>query len=132
MEKCIFCQIISGNAQAFIVYEDEKTLAFLDKRPQSRGHIQLIPKVHYRWIYDLPDVGSFFKVAQKLIRGIIPVLGASHVTLASYGREVEHAHLWIVPQYDQEVKPVEGRKTNIHDQSALHTLLEKALREEVS
>lgn len=132
MEKCIFCRIVSGNAQAFVVYEDAKTLAFLDKRPQSWGHIQLIPKIHCRWIYDVPNIGSFFEVAQKLIRGIIPVLGASHVTLASYGREVEHAHLWIVPQYYQEVRVEEGRITKNHDLSALHKLLETALREEVS
>jgi histidine triad (HIT) family protein len=104
MGDCIFCQIVTKNAPAHIVYEDDHYLAFLDKFPQTRGHLQLVPKAHYRWVWEIPDIGTFFGVAQKIIRAIIPVLGADHVTLSTRGDEVHHAHLWIVPQYTKVVE----------------------------
>jgi len=107
MIGCVFCQIVKGKSPAQIVYEDEKFMAFLDKYQQTRGHLQLIPKRHYQWVYDMPDLGNFFEVAQKIIRVIIPVLGAKHVTLATFGHEINHAHLWIVPQYGQVTKVCE-------------------------
>ena len=110
MSTCIFCQIIAKEIPAHIVYEDELVIAFLDKYPQTRGHLQLVPKKHYRWIYEMPEIGTFFETAQKIIRGIIPVLGADHVTIATFGYQVEHAHLWIVPQYKKKVDLKEGNR----------------------
>jgi len=110
MENCVFCRIINRKEPAFIVYEDEETIAFLDKYPQTRGHLQLAPKTHVRWVYDIEQIGSFFVTAKMLIRGIIPVLRADYVRLASFGEEVPHGHLWIVPQYGKAIQLVEGKK----------------------
>jgi diadenosine tetraphosphate (Ap4A) HIT family hydrolase len=55
MKDCIFCKIISGEIPSHKVYEDENFLAFLDIHPQSPGHIQVIPKKHFRWVWDLPS-----------------------------------------------------------------------------
>lgn len=114
MDTCIFCQITEKESPAYIIYEDDQSIAFLDKYPKTRGHLQLIPKTHYRWIYDIPDIGRFFTTAQTLIRDIIPRLGAHHVTLSTFGGEVAHAHLWIVPQYhgkEKELNESWGPKT---------------------
>lgn len=46
IDDCIFCQIIERTAQASIVLEDEKTLAFIDLRQVNPGHVLVIPKVH--------------------------------------------------------------------------------------
>lgn len=127
MVSCVFCRIVQGKEPAYIVYEDSAAVAFLDKYPQSRGHLQLVPKKHYHWIYELPDIGSFFRVAQKIIHGIIPVLGADHVTVATFGREVAHAHLWIVPQYKKTVQIVEGVGRKVDLQKELAALLKRAL-----
>ena len=102
MTDCIFCDIVTRQASAHIVYEDADVLAFLDKYPQTRGHLQLVPKKHYQYIYEIPEIGDFFNCAKNIIRVIIPVLNANHATLATFGRQVEHAHLWIVPQYSIE------------------------------
>ena len=109
---CVFCNIVTGKSPAYIVYNDEKYLAFLDEYPQSPGHLQLIPKTHARWIYDIPDMAEIFGLAQKIIHAIIPVLGANHVVMGSFGREIHHAHIWIVPQYKKELKLEEGLKVN--------------------
>lgn|SRR3989344_8433485 len=121
MNDCIFCQIVTKKALAHIVYEDSDHLAFLDTFSQSRGHLQLIPKKHYRWVWEIPDMGAFFGVAQKIIRGIIPVLKADHVRLAAIGDEVRHAHLWIVPQY-------KANASIGQDKGQLAELLRSALR----
>lgn len=97
--ECIFCRIVEKKEPADIIYEDNLCLAFLDKHPQAKGHLQLIPKKHYTWIYEVPEMGKLFATAQDIIHAIIPVLGADHVTLATFGHEVKHAHIWIVPQY---------------------------------
>lgn len=103
MTDCGFCAIVAKKERAHIVYEDNLCLAFLDKYPQSRGHLQLIPKKHYRWIWEAPDMGEIFSIARRIIRAIIPVLGADHVTITTFGRQITHAHIWIVPQYAREV-----------------------------
>ena len=41
-------------------------LAFLDIRPLNKGHTLIIPKKHYRWVWDVPNVGEFFEVARKI------------------------------------------------------------------
>ena len=130
MHSCIFCQIISRKASAFIVYEDDDHLAFLDAYPQSRGHLQLIPKIHYQWVYDIRDMGSFFSVAGRIIRAIIPALGADHVTIATFGRHVAHAHLWIVPQYrnDQKIEEESGRQTNKGSLQKIAEIIRNALK----
>lgn len=123
--NCVFCQIVAGKSPADIVFEDKLFLAFLDKYPQARGHLQLIPKKHYRWIYDVPEIGEIFVAARKIIRAIIPVLGASHVLLATLGEEVPHAHIWIVPQYKRRLE------NSREDREALAHLLREAIKKEV-
>ena len=46
-EGCTFCDILAGKLEAFTVYEDEHTLAFLDILPIRDGHCLVIPKLHY-------------------------------------------------------------------------------------
>ncbi len=60
MNDCIFCKIVSGDIPAHKIYEDEKYLAFIDIHPQTPGQVQVIPKEHYRWVWDMPNVGEYF------------------------------------------------------------------------
>ncbi|WP_369823180.1 HIT family protein, partial [Oleiphilus sp. HI0128] len=53
MKDCIFCQIISGNEEASIVYEDEHFLALMDAYPLTKGHCLVIPKRHYERLDEL-------------------------------------------------------------------------------
>lgn len=128
MSDCIFCRIINHELSAHVVYEDKSTIAFLDKYPKTRGHLQLVPKQHARWIYDIPDIGSFFVTAQKIIRGIIPVLEADHVRIATFGDEVFHAHLWIIPYY----KEASREHFEANSPSELAQLLQSALQSQKS
>jgi histidine triad (HIT) family protein len=66
-EQCVFCKIAKDSSRASAVYEDDFVLAFLDNRPASDGHTLVIPKKHYRTIYDIPDdeVAHLFKIVKR-------------------------------------------------------------------
>ena len=103
MKDCLFCQIASGELEAQIVFEDDRTLAFLDHRPIFPGHSLLIPKVHYEVFTDLPPelVSPFFQVGQLLSVAIERALEAEGTFVAMNNRvsqSVPHLHLHIVPR----------------------------------
>ena len=49
--ECIFCKIIAGDIPCFKLFEDERTLAFMDINPANDGHALVIPKEHARDVY---------------------------------------------------------------------------------
>lgn len=97
MSDCIFCKIVRGEIPAHKVYEDEKFFAFLDIHPQSPGHTQVIPKQHYRWVWDVPNVGDYFEVVKKIAKAQQKAFGTEWVLSKSIGDEVPHAHIWVFP-----------------------------------
>ena len=66
--NCLFCQIVAGDEPAHVVFEDERSLAFLDNRPLFPGHSLLVPRDHHETLADLPDelVGPLFANARLL------------------------------------------------------------------
>jgi histidine triad (HIT) family protein len=100
---CVFCQIVSGTAEASIVYEDENSLAFLDQRPLFAGHVLLIPREHVETLADLPSTGiePLFTNAQRLCRAVEEALGAEGTFVAINNRvsqSVPHLHVHVVPR----------------------------------
>ena len=101
-KDCIFCKIVSKEIPANIVYEDADFLAFLDIRPQSPGHALIIPKKHYRWVWDVPNAGEYFEVAKKVALAQKKAFGTDFVLSKIVGEEIPHAHIWVFP--DSSVK----------------------------
>ena len=101
METCIFCKIVRGEIPAHKVYEDGAFLAFLDINPLSPGHTLVIPKQHYRWVWDVPHAGAYFEVAQKIALAQKKAFNTDFVISKIIGEEVPHAHIWVYP--DQNV-----------------------------
>ena len=79
------------------MYEDDDFLAFLDIHPQAPGHVQVIPKEHYRWIWDVPGIGRYFEIVQKIAKAQQKAFGTEWVIQKSVGEEVPHAHVWVIP-----------------------------------
>ena len=50
---CIFCRIIRGDVPSFRVFEDERTLAFMDINPANPGHALVVPKIHAETIFTI-------------------------------------------------------------------------------
>lgn len=97
MENCIFCKIVNKEIPAHIVYEDDDFIAFLDINPQSPGHCQVIPKKHYRWVWDVSNIGKYFEIVQKIAKAEQKAFGTEWILSKIVGDEVGHAHIWIFP-----------------------------------
>jgi histidine triad (HIT) family protein len=105
--NCIFCKIVEKTISSHIVYEDADFLAFLDIHPKAPGHIQIIPKDHYRFVWDVPNAGAYFEVAQKLAKTLQKAFGQNLIRSQIYGEEVHHAHIWLWPDL-----PLNGSETD--------------------
>lgn len=97
MSDCIFCKIVEGGVPSYKVYEDEKYLAFLDISQVNDGHTLLIPKKHCRWVWDIENIGEYFEMARKIVKNMQKVTGEEFVMSLTWGRDVHHAHLHLVP-----------------------------------
>ena len=97
-DNCIFCKIVKKEIPTEIVYEDENFLAFLDINPLSPGHTQIIPKKHYRWVWDVQNVGGYFEIAKKIALAQKKAFNADIVRSQIYGEEIPHAHIWVWPE----------------------------------
>ena len=102
-DNCLFCRIVSGEVAATVVYEDDKSVAFLDHRPLFHGHTLLVPRVHVETLGELPVslVGPFFKTAQLLSRAVETALDAEGTFVAMNNRvsqSVPHLHVHVVPR----------------------------------
>ena len=98
----MFCKIVEGKLPSYKVYEDSNYLAFLDKFPRTPGHVQVIPKQHHKWVYDVPDFGEYFEVAKKIADGVTRALNPRLVHLVTIGDEVPHAHIHVVPRFEND------------------------------
>ena len=97
MDSCIFCSIVQGKIPAEKVFENENFLAFLDIRPQSAGHTLVIPKQHYRWVWDVPQAGEYFEIVKKIALAQKKAFDIELVQGKVYGEEIPHAHFWVFP-----------------------------------
>lgn len=103
MEKdCIFCKIARKEVSAHIVYEDENFMAFLDINPQTPGHVQVIPKEHYRWVWDVPNIGEYFEITRKIALAQRKAFKTEWILCRIIGDEQPHAHIWVFPAGDAE------------------------------
>lgn len=101
--ECLFCQVAAREAEAWIVFEDDETLAFLDHRPLFPGHCLLIPKSHYETLADLPAelLGQVFSNVQRLARAVETAMAAEGSFVAMNNRvsqSVPHFHVHIAPR----------------------------------
>ena len=102
-EPCRFCRIIRGETPAYIVFADEQSVAFLDRRPIFPGHTLLVPRDHHATLTELPAelVPSLFAAAQLLARAVEEAMGAQGSFVAINNRvsqSVPHLHVHIVPR----------------------------------
>lgn len=97
MEDCIFCKIAKKEVPAHIVCEDDSFLAFLDIRPVSPGHTLIIPKKHYRWVWDVDELGKYFEFTGKVARAQRRAFSTEKILARVVGEEVPHAHIWLIP-----------------------------------
>ena len=102
-KPCVFCEIVAGAREAPMVYQDGRTVAFLDHRPLFPGHVLLVPRDHHELLADLPvdQVGPLFQTARLLSQAIPSALEAEGAFLAvnnGVSQSVPHVHVHVVPR----------------------------------
>jgi histidine triad (HIT) family protein len=104
---CIFCNILAGEMPATIVDEDERTIAFMDIAPATRGHALVIPRAHAGDLLsvDPEDLWAVMVAARRLAARVKDRLGADGVNLinscgAAAWQTVFHFHVHVIPRYD--------------------------------
>ena len=119
MSDCIFCDIVSGEKPAEVVFEDELTLAFMDAFPFSDGHTLVVPKHHAANIYGLqqPDADAVWHTTLHLAHGIRAALAPPGLSIRqANGRiadqHILHFHIHLIPRYESGSR---GDRAQIRD-----------------
>lgn len=131
MSRCIFCEIASGELAAAIAYEDEHVVAFMDSSPIRRGHVQIIPRLHFETFDVLPPhiLNRMTLLGQRLATRLKQMTGVERVALLFTGGDVPHAHAHVVPMVEptditsaQYICPPKPKFSSSHLRQALPEL----------
>jgi histidine triad (HIT) family protein len=103
----VFCEIVAGREPASIVFEDERTLTFLDHRPVTPGHMLVVPRAHAAYLADLdPEDGAeLFRVGMRAAAALrASSLRCEGVNFhladgETAGQEVFHVHLHVIARF---------------------------------
>lgn len=134
MGSCIFCAIVAGEAEAFVIGSSPTAVAFLDIAPLSRGHTLVVPTRH---VTDLLEGGAdvLHEVAplvEEVARLLVARLGADGLNLfqstgEAAGQEVPHFHVHLVPRRrgDGVLRNLVREPLAAEDLDALHAELSR-------
>jgi histidine triad (HIT) family protein len=120
---CVFCDIVARRAPGWIVYEDNRSLAFLDLFPFTRGHLLVIPKRHVDRLIDLPaeDHAPFLASLLEVCRRVERLSHHYNVALNQgelAGQIIFHLHFHIIPRYGEGNPFQSGGRRRIEEPEA--------------
>ncbi|HBP25670.1 MAG TPA: HIT family protein [Acholeplasmatales bacterium] len=131
---CIFCKIVKDEIPSYKIYEDEEFLAFLDISQASVGHALVVTKKHYDNVLEMEEAaaGRLFALTVRLAKQIKKNLDVSGMNILnncgeSAGQSVMHAHVHIIPRYENDSVTFRFTKNQLSD-SELQTLAERIKR----
>lgn len=103
---CIFCKIVARELPSQVIAQDERTVAFMDISPATRGHLLVIPRTHSRDLLEIDpaDLAAVGHAAQRMARRVSEALGADGVNLinacgSQAWQTVFHFHMHVIPRY---------------------------------
>jgi histidine triad (HIT) family protein len=104
MPQCLFCQIINGELNASIVYQDDHIVAFNDINPQAPTHVLVVPRRHVATLNDLIEEDD--QLVGELIRRAAAIAKSRGIASAGFrtvfntnreaGQTVFHIHLHLI------------------------------------
>lgn len=103
----VFAKILRGELPAYKVYEDDRTLAFMDIMPRAKGHTLVIPKTPARNVLDATpeQLAACMETVQKIARAVMKAFDAPGVTIQQFnesagGQVVFHLHFHVIPRWE--------------------------------
>jgi histidine triad (HIT) family protein len=109
--ECTFCQIVAGELPADYVYEDDRTVAFMDLNPATEGHMLVVPRTHAPNLLaaDPEDWVAVALTAKRMAEWVVGALGAGGADLVQANSDgtvgsqtVFHLHLHVLPRYEHD------------------------------
>ena len=106
-EDCIFCKIAGGEIPSNTIYENSEFKVIMDIAPASKGHVLIIPKEHFKDIYEIDAItaGKLFQLATVVARALKEVLHCDGLNVLQNngliaGQTVYHFHMHLIPRYE--------------------------------
>lgn len=117
MARCVFCQIVRGEAEATRVYEDGSFIAFMDIYPMRPGHVLVCPREHQPLVADLAAAqpGALFELGVRLAAALrasgLPCDDVNFVLNdgPAASQTVPHVHLHLVPRTRRDIGILLGK-----------------------
>lgn len=108
-KDCIFCKIANGEIPSRTLYEDDDFRVILDLNPVTKGHALILPKDHYRNLYEIDDstAAKVLPLAKKMAVTMTEKLGCDGFNAFQNNNEIAgqtvfHFHMHLVPRYDDD------------------------------
>lgn len=136
-DECIFCQIAKDKIDGYKLHEDDKTVAFLDLNPISKGHTLVVPKEHVKDIHDAKGMSYMWDVIVKVSNSIKEAYNPAGIKITqnngeAAGQEMFHLHFHITPVYDgTEIEENYSREELEQAEEVLEKIKEKMDEEEM-
>jgi histidine triad (HIT) family protein len=101
MSPTVFTRIINREIPAYIIYEDDEHIAFLDVHPVNDGHTLVVPKKEVSdYLYMNEDEYlKLFNKARKIAGMLKQKINSPRVGLVVEGFGVPHVHVHLIPVY---------------------------------
>jgi len=125
MSDCVFCKIRDGRIPSVKVYEDERTLCFMDISPLNTGHCLVVTRAHAATLFESApaDLQAAITTAQRVARAIQQALKPDGLNMLQANgpaafQSVPHFHLHLIPRWTKDGKgfdwtPVPGERQAI-------------------
>lgn len=118
--NCIFCKIANGEIPSKTLYEDEEFRVILDLAPATKGHALILPKSHFKNLYELPDetAAKVMKLAKKMATTMTEKLGCDGFNIVQNNNEVAgqtvfHFHMHLIPRYENDNQRISWNPTEM-------------------
>ena len=106
-DNCIFCKLANGDIPTNKIYEDDDFTVIMDAIPATKGHALILPKEHYKNLYEMPDdlLEKVMPLAKKLATHMTEVLHCDGFNIVQNNNEIAgqtvfHFHVHLIPRYE--------------------------------
>ena len=130
MDNCLFCKIIKKEIPSEIIYEDNDILVFLDINPTTNGDTLVIPKKHYKDIFEVPKellnhMTDTYKNLYETYKEKLKCDGLTLTTNLDYGQEIKHFHMHFIPRYQNDEVKYLSNKEILKDLKEIKNIINK-------
>lgn len=119
---CIFCKILNGSIPSRKIFENERFIAILDAFPANEGHTLVIPKKHFKNIFEIDQdtIGEAYQIAKIIAEKIKDKLGIENINILQNngsvaGQSVNHFHIHVIPRKENDTVTIKSQVFDIDD-----------------